>query len=39
MDKVTEADLVKDAHGAVHPAASLIKQAIAQGGSPLLYRG
>ena len=35
----TEADLVKDAHGAVHPAASLIKQAIAQGGQPLVYRG
>jgi hypothetical protein len=35
----TEADLVKDAHGAVHPAASLIKQAQAQGGSPLVYRG
>ena len=35
----TEADLVKDAHGAVHPAASLIKQAIAQGGSPLVYHG
>jgi hypothetical protein len=35
----TEADLVKDAHGAVHPAASLIKQAMAQGGAPLVYRG
>lgn len=35
----TEDDLVKDAHGAVHPAASLIKQAQAQGGAPLVYRG
>lgn len=35
----TEADLVKDAHGAVHPAASLIKQAFDQGGAPLVYRG
>jgi hypothetical protein len=35
----TESDLVKDAHGAVHPAASLIKQAYAQGGSPLVYHG
>jgi len=35
----TEADLVKDAHGVVHPAASLIKQAISEGGKPLLYRG
>lgn len=35
----TEADLVKDAHGAVHPAASLIKQAMATGGAPLVYRG
>lgn len=39
VEKVTEADLVKDAHGMVHPAASLIKQTIAQGGSPLVYRG
>ena len=35
----TEADLVKDAHGAVHPAASLIKQAQAQGGAPMTYHG
>ena len=35
----TEAALVKDDHGVVHPAASLIKQAISEGGKPLLYRG
>ena len=33
-----EADLVKDSSGAVHPAASLIKQAMTNGGQPL-YRG
>jgi len=37
-NQVTEADLVKDDHGVLHPAASLIKQAQATGGSPL-YRG
>jgi len=35
----TETDLVKDAHGAVHPAASLIKQQFATGGQPMVYRG
>ncbi len=35
----TEADLVKDAQGTVHPAATLIKQALAQGGQPLAYHG
>jgi len=35
----TEAYLVKDAHGAIHPAASLIKQQFGQGGTPLVYRG
>lgn len=35
----TEADLVKDDHGTVHPAASLIKQLQENGGQPLVYRG
>ena len=39
IKQATEEDLVKDDHGVVHPAASLIKQAQENGGQPLLYRG
>lgn len=35
----TEADLVKDSHGEVHPAASLLKQLHQIGGQPMAYRG
>jgi len=35
----SESDLIKDDHGIIHPAASLIKQALNNGGQPLHYRG
>jgi len=35
LNQPTEKDLVKDSSGAIHPAASLIKQAMQSGGQPL----